>query len=265
MKNKKKFCLLAAFVAMSLVVASPVNAQTTGISDAERQKVANEIVANMVKIDGGTFKMGVDEAVDDKAWDDEKPQHEVTLSSFYLCKYEVTQRQWQAIMGKNPAYFKGENRPVECVSWDNCQEFIKRLNALTGRNFRLPTEAEWEYAARGGNKGRGFVYSGSKNIDGVAWYAKNSGAQSHDVGTREANELGLYDMTGNVQEWCSDWYGPYKDEAQADPQGPGNTNHKVYRGGSWNDNARFCRVSARDNWYAGPSGRFAFVGFRLAM
>ena len=144
-----------------------------------------------------------------EAESDEKPTHNVTLSSYYICKYEVTQALWRAVMGSNPSYFKGDNLPVESVSWNDCQTFINRLNSYTGRNFRLPTEAEWEFAARGGNYSRHYKYSGSNYIGDVAWYGDNSGNRTHPVGTKQANELGLYDMSGNVWEWCSDWYGSY--------------------------------------------------------
>lgn len=232
---------------------------------AELKQIVDKLTADMVLVEGGTFTMGADKAVDSYANDDELPAHKVTLSAFHISKYEVTQRLWQAVMGSNPSYFRGDDRPVEWVSWDNCQQFIKRLNALTGKHFRLPTEAEWEFAARGGNKSHGYRYSGSDDISQVAWHKANSEWHTHNVGTRKPNELGLYDMTGNVSEWCQDWYDEYPSAAQTDPQGPGNTNRKVYRGGCWNDDEVANRITARDKWYAGPSGKSAAVGFRLAM
>ena len=170
----------------------------------------------MVKVEGGTFKMGATSEQGSDVYDNEKPAHSVTLSSYYIGQTEVTQELWQAVMGSN---YKGAKRPVECVSWNDCQEFISKLNEKTGKNFRLPTEAEWEYAARGGKSG-GTKYSGSNTIGDVAWYTDNSGGTTHDVATKRANELGIYDMSGNVWEWCSDWYGDYSSSSQSNPQGP---------------------------------------------
>jgi len=152
----------------------------------------------MVFVEGGTFMMGATSEQESDAFDWEKPAHRVTLSDFYIGKYEVTQAQWKAVMGSNPSYFKGDNLPVERVSWGDCQEFIRKLNERTGLTFRLPTEAEWDYAARGGNRSRGYKYSGSDDPDEVAWYWDNSGIKTHPVGQKRANELGLYDMSGNV-------------------------------------------------------------------
>ena len=158
-----------------------------------RQAELNKLINNMVYVSGGTFTMGATSEQGSDAYDDEKPTHSVTLSSFYLCKYEVTQALWRAVMGNNPSYVKGNNLPVENVSWNDCQTFISRLNNLTGKNFRLPTESEWEYAARGGNRSRGYKYSGSNVLSDVAWYCDNSGEKTHPVGTKSSNELGLYD------------------------------------------------------------------------
>lgn len=188
---------------------------------------------------GGTSEQGSD------AYDDEKPTHSVTLSSYYICKYEVTQALWRAVMGNNPSNFKDDNLPVECVSWDDCQTFINRLNSYTGRNFRLPTEAEWEFAARGGNYSRHYKYSGSNYISDVAWYDGNSSNRTHPVGTKQANELGLYDMSGNVWEWCSDWYGSYSSYSQNDPTGPNSGSERVMRGGGRRNGAWNCRSSRR--------------------
>ncbi len=223
----------------------------------------NKLLNNMVYVSGGTFTMGGTIEQGSEVDDDEKPTHKVTLSSFYICKYEVTQALWRAVMGSNPSDFKGDNLPVECVSWNDCQTFINRLNSYTGRNFRLPTEAEWEFAARGGNYSRHYKYSGSNYISDVAWYDDNSGNRTHPVGTKQANELGLYDMSGNVWEWCNDWYGSYNSYSQTDPTGPSSGSDRVIRGGSWFNGARSCRSSNRyDN---APGISYINLGLRLVL
>ena len=168
-------------------------------------------------------------------------------------------------MGSNPSRFKGANRPVERVSWDDCQTFIRKLNAMTGKTFRLPTEAEWEYAARGGNKSNGYKYSGGNTLGNVAWYGDNSGSGTHDVKTKSPNELGIYDMSGNVWEWCQDWYGKdyYSSSPQSNPQGPSSGSSRVRRGGSWFDNATYCRVAYRFSYT--PTNTNYYLGFRLAL
>jgi formylglycine-generating enzyme required for sulfatase activity len=224
--------------------------------------VLARLIDNMVPVDGGTFWMGANPE-DSEAYDDEKPRHQVTLSGFSIGRYEVTQEEWEAVMGSNPSYFKGAKRPVEDVSWDDCQEFIRKLNEKTGKQFRLPTEAEWEYAARGGNKSQGYKYSGSNNFGAVAWYGGNSGNQTHDVGQKSPNELGLYDMSGNVWEWCQDWYDDYSSSSQTNPTGPASGSNRVLRGGSWDGGAWDCRVSGRGNY--SPGDRDDDLGFRLAL
>ena len=228
----------------------------------------NGVTFRMLPVEGGTFTMGATAEQGSDAYDDEKPTHSVTLSSYYMGETEVTQALWQAVMGSNPSYFTGDSqRPVETVSWDDCQEFITKLNQLcasqlNGRQFRLPTEAEWEYAARGGKQSRGYKYSGSNTLGSVAWYDDNSGSTTHAVGTKQANELGLYDMSGNVWEWCSDWYGSYGSGAQTNPTGSTSGSGRVYRGGSWNRIAGYCRVSYR---YSGtPDYRYFNLGLRLS-
>ena len=196
-------------------------------------------------------------------YDDEIPVHQVTLSSYYIGETEVTQALWKAVMGNNPSNFKGVDLPVECVSWDDCQNFIHKLNELTNRRFRLPTEAEWEFAARGGNNSNHTQYSGSKNIGDVAWYYGNSGSQTHPIKTKKANELGLYDMSGNVWEWCQDRYGNYGSNTQTNPTGSESGTRRVNRGGSWRGLARYCRSSNRGN--ISPGFRFNNLGFRLAL
>ncbi len=223
----------------------------------------NGIKYNMVWVEGGTFRMGATSEQGSEAYDREKPVHSVTLSSYCIGKTEVTQALWKAVMGTNPSLFKGDNLPVECVSWDDCQAFIRKLNVLTGQNFRLPTEAEWEFACRGGNNSRGYKYSGSNYIDNVAWYRDNSGDKTHPVATKSPNELGIYDMSGNVSEWCSDWYGDYSSGAQTNPKGPYGGSHRVSRGGSWRSLAGYCRSSNRNYYY--PTNRYNILGLRLAL
>ena len=220
----------------------------------------------LLKVVGGTYTMG-DTFGDGDA--DELPTHQVTVGDFYIGKYEVTQGEWQAVMTGNtsglsatPSSFSacGAGCPVENVSWDDIQIFISRLNAQSGTNYRLPTEAEWEYAARSG--GLSEKYSGGSDVDAVAWYWDNSGSTPHPVGQKQANGLGLYDMSGNVWEWVSDWYGTYDSAAQTNPTGPSTGSYRVFRGGSWYHDAFYVRASFRFNVY--PDFRNYSVGFRLA-
>jgi formylglycine-generating enzyme required for sulfatase activity len=232
----------------------------------------NDVTFKMISVDGGTFTMGATAEQGSDAYDWEYPTHQVTLSGFSIGQTEVTQELWRAVMGSNPSYFSGNlQRPVECVSWNDCQQFIAKLNEMTGKQFRLPTEAEWEYAARGGNLSQGYKYSGSNNIDDVAWYrdnAYNVGSSSpdygtHTVATKQPNELGIYDMSGNVGEWCQDWYGSYSAGAQTNPTGPASGSDRVFRGGSWGSGAGYCRVSNRDDF--SPDLRGSGLGVRLAL
>jgi hypothetical protein len=214
----------------------------------------------MVWIEGGSFMMGSKEGADD-----EKPVHEVNLKGFYMGKYEVTQAQWQKVMGNNPSKFSGCPKcPVEWVSWEEIQVFIKKLNTQTGKSYRLPTEAEWEYAAKGGNKNSLFKYAGSDNIDEVAWYHGNANDKTHPIGTKKANALGLYDMTGNVWEWCSDWYDEnyYQYSKKNNPTGGLTGDYRVLGGGSFSLIAHNCRPTYRG--YSKPYGRDDSIGFRLA-
>ena len=241
--------------------------------EEERAQLFHELAENMVLVEGGTFMMG-----DIQGLGNAKPVHQVTLSSYYICKYEVTQELWQTVMGSNPSQIKGAKRPVEQVSWKECHQFIKRLNQLTGKQYRLPTEAEWEFAARGGNRSKGYQYAGSDSISDVAWYAGNSNHQTHDVGMKLANELGLYDMSGNVSEFCEDWYAPYDSAPQTDPKGPSEKDERVYnteccshpvrRGGCWHNRpigsewlSGGCEVWFRDNWHSHLG--YENLGFRL--
>lgn len=226
---------------------------------------------DMVKVRGGYFKMGgtIEQAGLVDA--DEFPVHEIKLDDFYIGKFEITQAQWESIMGSNPSNFKlgkDENLPVNQVSYDDIQKFLEKLRAKTGLNYRLPTEAEWEYAARGGSASKGTVYSGSNAIDSVAWNTINSGGGPHLGGTKAPNELGIYDMSGNVWEWCSDWYGAKYYELSADiknPQGPSSGTYRIIRGGGPNDRypEKSCRVSNRSNEL--PSKNGDTLGFRLAV
>ena len=218
---------------------------TMAFRDFNHTFTVNGVQFTMVEVGGGTFTMGATSEQGSDAWDEEKPAHEVTLSDYYIGQTEVTQALWEAVMGSNPSDSKGGNLPVERVSWDDCQVFIQKLNQLTGKQFRLPTEAEWEYAARGGRKSRGYKYAGGNNIDSVAWCDGNSGNETHPVATKQANELGIYDMSGNVLEWCSDWCGDYTSSSQSDPQGSSSGSFRVIRGGCYYNFARNCRVSYR--------------------
>lgn len=235
---------------------------TMAFRDFNQTFTVNGVQFTMVAVGGGTFTMGATSEQGSDATDYEKPAHEVTLSDYYIGQTEVTQALWKAVMGSNPSNHKGDNLPVEQVSLHDCQVFIQKLNQLTGKQFRLPTEAEWEYAARGGRKSRGYKYAGSNDIGSVAWYWDNSGNGTHPVATKQANELGVYDMSGNVWEWCSDWYGDYQSSSQSDPQGPSSGSNRVRRGGGYYFIAMSCRVSYRS--FNSPGYRGGDLGLRLS-
>ena len=223
---------------------------------------ANGVSFTMIPVEGGTFTMG-DTSEMETPYDDEKPIHQVTLSSYYIGETEVSQALWKAVMGSNPSGFKGDDLPVEYVTWDDCQTFISKLNALTGKRFRLPTEAEWEFAARGGNQSRHTQYSGSSRFDDVAWYEGNSGDKPHPVKTKQPNELGIYDMSGNVWEWCQDWNSDYSSDAQTNPTGASSGDQRVIRGGSWCYPPSSCRSLNRD--YCAPEDSYSDLGLRLVL
>lgn len=246
-----------------------LNDENGSNSDVETYNV-NGVSFNMVKVKGGTFMMGCDDE-DDEASDYDRPAHQVTLSDYSIGQTEVTQELWRAVMGINSmSIFQEDKRPVENVSHYECEQFVDKLNQLTGLNFRLPTEAEWEYAACGGSKSKGFKYSGSDNVDAVAWYYGNSYFQdstnpdfgTHVVGLKEPNELGLYDMSGNVYEWCVDFANHYKPDPQTNPVGDEFSNSFIMRGGSWDSTSTNCRVKIRN--HQGNSGSW-LIGLRLAL
>lgn len=197
---------------------------------------------------------------------DERPQHQVELDTYSIGETEVTQALWEAVMGYNNSAFKGADLPVEGLEWDECISFISELNQITGRTFRLPTEAEWEYAARGGRKSKGYRYAGSDNVDDVSWNYDNSYGQTHAVAMKKPNEIGLYDMSGNVWEWCQDWFdGNYYAENQdwKDPLNKQESTHYVLRGGSWNYAEPYSRCATRN--YGSLHTRYEDCGFRIAL
>jgi hypothetical protein len=237
----------------------------------ELEHVANELIAylmlclpQMKLVDGGSFWMGCTAEQGLECYRDEKPAHFVTVDKFYMSKYEVTQAMWHSIMGgMPPSTFKGDSLPVEKVALVDVNEFLDRLNKRTGKHYRLPTEAEWEFAARGGVESKGYRFSGSNNVDEVAWYLDNSDNRTHPIGTKMPNELGLYDLCGNVWEWCSDGWSSYPEVAQLNPTGPTDSKTYVVRGGGWNVSARYMRLSYRNN--EKPDSRNYNLGFRLVL
>ncbi len=257
-----------------LAIEAAKQAEEARIAQAEQDSLAH-VAAGMVYVEGGTFQMGSTSGASD-----EKPIHSVTVSSFWIGKYEVTQGEWESVMGSNPSKFKGSNKPVEQVSWYDCVKYCNAksradgreecysidsttVKLLSGKNgYRLPTEAEWEYAARGGDKSQGYTYSGSDNLSSVGWHDENSGYTTHEVGAKLPNELGIYDMSGNVWEWCWDWYSSsYPSTSQTNPTGATSGSCRVIRGGCYYYDARNCRSADRD--YSAPTDSGYDIGLRL--
>ncbi len=247
-------CLL-----LGLLVCSELTAKDKFVPNKAK---VESLLNGFIKVDGGTFNMG--SPIDPEPWITDEKLHSVTLDSYYMQENEVTQELWVAVMGKNPTDHKHRNNfPATNMSWNDCQEFIKKINKITGREYRLPTEAEWEYAARGGNKSKGYIYSGSDNIYEVAWIWEAK-FHLHVVKGKKTNELGLYDMSGNVWEWCSDWLADYRldEKGRLNPKGPDSGGERVLRGGSFYDSAIYSssayRLSCKP--YYGDDN----YGFRLA-
>lgn len=233
-------------------------------------ELGDSVWFEMVGVRGGTFTMGSNSARGLKvSYESSQPEHRVTVGDYYVGRHEVTQALWRAVMGANPSHFVGDSMPVEQVSWEDAQLFCTMLSQLTGRRFRLPTEAEWEYAARGGSLSHNYNFAGSNDRDACAWYCVNSGGCTHRVGQMQPNELGLYDMSGNVAEWCADWMASYSDLIGADggtlvnPHGPRTGDSRVLRGGHYNSTSPGCTVYDR-GWYL-PTGRYEYYGLRLVM
>ncbi len=255
---------LVAVVWMAIMVFRDISDKSQSFNEELAIPVNSNVYVELVKVEAGSFNMGATPEMQEP-YRNEKPVHRVTLTNnYYIGKYEVTQALWQAVMGSNPSQIKGDNLPVETVDWNDCQGFISKLNAMTGKRFRLPTEAEWEYAARGGKKSRGYQYSGSNTLGDVAWYDGNSGFKTHAVGTKQPNELGIYDMAGNVLEWCQDRYGSYSSSPQTNPTRAVGGAGRVNRGGSWYSSARDCRTSFRSTLVTSDI-RSDDLGFRLVL
>lgn len=231
--------------------------------DQQRTFTVGGVSFKMVYVAGGSFTMGCTAEQRRDCDSDEKPSHTVTLDGYWIGETEVTQALWEAVMGNNPSRFKGNNRPVETVSYNDAVDFCNELSRLTMHQFRLPTEAEWEYAARGGQKSKGYKYSGGSDLDQVGWYDGNSGSSTHVVKQKRPNELGLYDMSGNVWEWCSDGYGKYGSGSQTNPKGSSSGARRVLRGGSWISDAEYCRVANRNG--NNPAYRDYDSGLRVVL
>jgi formylglycine-generating enzyme required for sulfatase activity len=255
-----------AIIAVFLASVSCTEKQELTATEAPNDNVfnVNGVKFEMIKVEGGIFRMGNDGYLFEVV-EDEMPSHNVSLSTFYIGETEVTQELWEAVMGYNPSAQSFEDRsqyPVDNVSWDDCQTFIATLNSITGRVFGLPTEAQWEYAARGGVNKNDYTYSGSNNVQKVCWFSENT-PMSRQIKTKEPNTLGIYDMSGNVAEWCSDWYGLYSSTFQENPLGHHSGTKRVVRGGSWNSSETGCRNTARSS--ETPDFKSSAIGFRLVL
>lgn len=243
------------FVALLFCVAT--------VSMSLAQSIQGQLpIIEMVRVPGGSFEMGLNE--DEAEHSYETPRHEVYVSSYSIGKYEVTQSLWEAVMDNNPSIVKGDNLPVNNVSWNEVQLFIKKLNHLTGERYRLPTEAEWEYAAKGGNYSESYTYIGGNDTDTTSWTFNNSGNTIHNVGEKKPNELGIHDMGGNVQEWVMDWFGKYESKQQNNPKGPKSSDiGKILRGGCYNILPQYNKPENR--FVSNPNFKASFIGFRLAL
>lgn len=266
--RKMKTRVIWPFILGGVVLVSALVCGIIKFTTFENKNVVkftvNGVSFNMIKVEGGSFSKGATYEQGNEAMWWEKPVHQVSLNSYYIGETEVTQALWKAVMIQNPSSFKGDNLPVDCVSWDDCVEFCRLLSLKTGKRFRLPTEAKWEFAARGGNKSKHFKYSGSNNVYEVAWCIGVSDSIPHAVKTKKPNELGIYDMTGNAWEWCSDyWQEKYDDYTQYNPQGPSIGEYRVHRGGGWLNLPKSCRISYR--YYAKQGRRNDYRGLRLVM
>lgn len=217
----------------------------------------------MIFVEGGTFWMGCTGEQGDDCYNFEYPAHQVTLSNYYIGKYAVTQKLWHAVMGNNPSSCKGDDLPVEHISWFDAKEFILKLNEMTGKEYDFLSEAEWEYAARGGNKSKNYKYSGSNSLRDVGWYNWHNKDGTQPVGTKLPNELGIYDMSGNVFEWCYDWFSFYEEYPQTNPVGAYDGDQKVIRGGYWNGSDDYCRVTFRLR--SNPNVGSSTTGLRLCI
>jgi formylglycine-generating enzyme required for sulfatase activity len=235
-------------------------ARRAKVEETQSLDLGNNVKLELVLIPAGKFLMGSPE--NEKGRNEDETQHEVSITKpFYMGKCEVTQEQYEAVMGNNPSRFKGAKNPVEQVTWNDAQEFCRKLSQKTGKTVRLPTEAEWEYACRAGTKTRFYSGDNDSDLDGVAWYGPNSGGKTNPVGGKKPNAWGLYDMHGNVWEWCQDWYGSYPKESVQDPEGPGNGGSRVVRGGAWSNNPGYCRSAGRSGSH--PDDRGINFGFRV--
>ena len=240
------------------------NIQVNDTLSQKQIRVFSKMLENMIFVDGGTFIMGT-ENNDYRQNQDNTPAHLVEIEPFFICRYEVTQDEWELVTGSNPSEFQGANLPVENISWEDCQVFINKLNDMTGMDFRLPSEAEWEYAAQGGKYSLHYNYAGSEYPKSVAWYADNSKAKTHQVGKKRPNELGIYDMSGNVSEWCRDYYefSFYQHSPSLNPTGPEKGQNKVVRGGAWMMNENYINIKYRAVYPTNEKN--SSIGLRLAM